>query len=82
MIKANLFHLELQLSSSTYLPNYHISTMEAEVHYTILKQTYHAITNKSRIKKSNEQQLLSFPISVQAIRTADTDSSCPLPSLY
>lgn len=82
VIKANLFHLELQPSSSTYLPNYHISTMEAVVHYTMLKWTYHAITNKSWTKKTNEQQLLSFPVSVQAIRTAVTDTSCPFPSLY
>lgn len=59
VIKANLFHLELQLSSSTYLPSYHISTKEAAVHYTVLKRIYHATTNKSWSKKSNKQQLLS-----------------------
>ena len=75
VIKANLFHLELQPSSSTHLPNYHMFVTEAAVHYTMLKWTYHAVTNKSWTKKSNEQQLFSFPISVQAIRTAVTDTS-------
>lgn len=30
--------------------------------------------------KNNKQQLFSFPISVQATRTAVTDTSCPFPS--
>jgi len=83
LIKANLFHLELQLSSSTYLPNYHISTTEAAVHYAVLKWTYPAITNTSWTKKSNKHypviHLSSFPISVQAIRTTVRDTSCPCP---
>lgn len=46
VIKANLFHLELQLSSSTYLPNYHISTTEAAV-YSIIIKSWTKVTNSS-----------------------------------
>lgn len=62
VIKANLFHLELQLSSSTYLPNYHISTAEAVVYYTMLKWTSHTTTIKSRTKVMNSSYSVSLSL--------------------
>lgn len=62
VIKANLFHLELQLSSSTYLPNYHISTAEAVVYYTVLKWTSHTTAIKSWTKVTNSSYSVSLSL--------------------